>query len=141
MTKLLRPCQTTPTAPSPFIVSIRFVFESQPHDPFEVARTFIVDQSLYHMLKKNNSASITLTIGPAPHADSCQKHYVIPLKSFYSGLEGTSRWHHTYLPPFQSNKRSPEHPGAQNKKHSASKWFSIKLENKDFLCEKNEILS
>ena len=44
MTKLPRPCRTTPTAPSPFIVSIRFVFESQPNYPFEVARTFIVDQ-------------------------------------------------------------------------------------------------
>ena len=141
MTKLPRPCRTTPIAPSLFIVSIRFVFELQPNDPFEVLRTFIVGQSLNLMLKKNNSALITLTIGPASHADSCQKHHVLPLNSLYSGLEGTSRWHHTYLPPFQSNKRSPERHGAHNKKNRVSKWFSWKLENKDFLCEKNQILS
>ena len=75
--------------------------------------------------KKNSSALITLTIGPASHADSCQKHHVIPLNSVYSGLEGTSRWHHTYLPPFQSNKRSPKHPGAQNKKKPCLKMVFL----------------
>ena len=91
--------------------------------------------------KKKNSASITLTIWSASHADSCQKHHIIPLNSLYSGLEGTSIWYRTYLPQFQLNKLSPKHSGAQNKKKTVPQngfpW-NWKI---DFLCEKNQILS
>jgi len=125
VTKLPRPCRITPSVPSSFFFSIRFVFELQPNDPFDETRTVIVDQSLNHMLKKKNSASITLTIGSTPHANSCKKYHVIPLNSLFSGLEGTSRWHHTYLPPFQSNKRLPKHSGAKKKKEQSLKIVSL----------------